>query len=1018
MSHLGKLVLLAAALSSLAAAVTHYDLMRVRITDPKQVRQLEAAGGIVNGPDRNGRMLVEVPIEQVHSLRQAGWDLELLLADVTSFYQKNAQDGRYHTYTEIKDSFLLMAQNNPNICKFETLGYASNDSLLFALKITDNPDIEEDEPELFFEAAIHGDEKCATEPIFAWAVYLVSNYGVDPQVTYWINTREIWVQCPANPYGHIVGTRGNRNGVDCNRDYGFMWFYETAYREPFTQPEATAMARLALRNGFSHWQSGHGGTYMISTPWSYSPFGTRDSVEIQFLAQQYHNHTGYPYGPGYRVMYPINGASKDYAYGAHGAIGWTVETCIYKTPPAESLDQIILRERNAMKMMLANIDRGVRGIVSDSLTGVPIRARVTPLPINFPSYCDSLGDYHRYLRPGTYSMAFEANGYQPKTIANVVVTPDTVTYLNVQLVPDTTRPITLHRFMWGRGVSDEAIVSTPDWALGVHDGRRFSLGRGGIAVYDFGLQIVNGPGNDFTVYEDDADPEGYRVEVANNWLGPWTTIGWDTGTASFDLTAGGANICRYIRITDDSSATSGATAGFDLDAVEAIMANIAAVVFHNKTILDSPPGGNNDGKLDPGESAGLVLHLKNVGRLLAPDVSATLSTGDTFVSVLDSVGTFGTIPPESIRANWLDQFRVSVLGTCPREHRAVMKLRLWGGYQDSLQFDLVVGEFRTTDPIPDGPAEPPRYWCYDDTDTGYAPCPVYNWVEIRNRGTRLNLSDDQTVQLNLPSGFGPWRFYGQSFSQISVCSNGWVAPGATTITAYANTGLPTVSLPGAVCLNWRDLYPPAGGGVWWFYDTSNHRVIVEYDSVRYYSGGLFDKFELVLYDTTVRTPSGDNVFWEQFYSHNGDWGTVGEQDPSQSIAIEYLGPSGYHRAAAPVIPGRAIKYTTEYEVGIKEPVGATSRSRLASLVVAPTVVGRRPWCGIWAAPATLNLRCSTRPAAQSQHWRPAVSAPAPITPFGTAPTAEADLCPGAFTLSRLRQFRSRGRWASKRSRPS
>ncbi|MEO0074356.1 MAG: M14 family zinc carboxypeptidase, partial [candidate division WOR-3 bacterium] len=800
----------------------HFDLMRTAVSGREQISILEQAGCIVNGFDQDGMLLVEVPREEVDRLRGAGWRLEMLMEDVTSFYERNAQDYRFHTYTQIKDTFMEMARNNPGFVKFETLGFASNDSLLFALKITDNPLVEEDEPELMFEAAIHGDEKCATEPVFEWAVYLVRNYGVDPSVTYWVNTREIWVQCPTNPYGHIVGQRYNRNGVDCNRDYGFMWFYETSFREGFTQPETRAHLRLMQRNAFNYWSSGHGGTYCISTPWSYSPFGTRDSMEIQYLAQQYHNITGYPYGPGYRVMYQINGASKDYAYGALGGVGWTIETCIYKTPPVESLPQIIAREHNAMRMIMVNIDRGVRGIVTDSITGVPIRARVRPLPIDFPSYCDSLGDYHRYLRPGTYSIVFEANGYRPKTVNGVVVTADTVTYLDVELTPDQSLPFSLHQFVTGRGVSDVQIYSTPDWALGPHDGRRFSLGRGGFAVYDFGTQIINGPGADFTVYEDDSDPEGYRVDVSDNPLGPWTFVGWDTGTASFDL--GTTSSFRYIKITDDSGAVSGAAAGFDLDAVEAVVVNMPAVVYYDKLVQDSPPGGNSNGILDPGECAGLVLGLKNIGRLPVYDLVARLSTSDTMISVLDSLGSFGTIAPDSVRYSRTDKFRLSARPNTPREHQVVMKLLMSGSdYHDSLTFVLTVGELRMCDPIPDGPRIPPLYWCYDDTDTGYTPCPAYDWVEIRGRGTRLTLGDDQTVQVDLPVGFGPWRFYGQQFTQISICSNGWVAPGYTNSTTYTPIMLPDAGVPAAVYLNWTDLYPPAGGGVWYWYDSANRR---------------------------------------------------------------------------------------------------------------------------------------------------------------------------------------------------
>ncbi|MFO7650002.1 MAG: M14 family zinc carboxypeptidase, partial [bacterium] len=744
--------------AGLAQAGQHYDLVTVDARDAAEVRELEELGCIVNGPGPDGRTLVEVPVEQTDRLAAAGWSVNVLMRDVTSFYEKNGQDYRYHTYTQIKDSFMLMAQNNPTFVKFETLGLASNDSLIFALKITDNPLVEEDEPELMYEAAIHGDEKCATEPAFEFAVYLIRNYGVDPNVTYWVNTREIWVLCPTNPYGHIAGVRSNRNGYDCNRDYGFMWWYETSAREPFTQRETQVQLRLMQRNAFNYWQSGHGGTYFISTPWSYSPYGTRDSMEFWYLGGQYHNITGYPNSPGYRGMYRINGASKDYAYGAGGAIGWTVETCIYKTPPVDSLAQIIAREHTAMKMILANIDRGIRGIVTDSVTGVPIKARVRPMPINFPSFCDSIGDFHRYLRPGTYSVLFEANGYHSKTVSNVVVTADTVTRVNVALAPDTAAPLCLHQFIAGRGVSDVSIASTPDWALGPRDGRRFSLGRGGFAIYDFGRTLVNSSGSDFTVYEDDGDPEGYRIEVANDWAGPWTVLGRDTGTASFDLAAGGVGACRYVKVVDDSGATSGSTAGFDLEAIEAVMSNAAAVVYQAQTVLDSPPGGNNDGKLDPGETADLVLQLGNVGRQPAQNIVGTLSSTDTLLVVLDATANYGTIQPDSSRANWNDHFRVRASANTPREYRVTMRLALAGtGYADTLELDITVGELRAVDPIPDGPRQPARFWAYDDVDTAYAQHPQFGWVEINGVGTRLTLSDDQTSVVSLPSGFGPWR---------------------------------------------------------------------------------------------------------------------------------------------------------------------------------------------------------------------------------------------------------------------
>jgi len=60
-----------------------------------------------------------------------------------------------------------------------------------------------------------------------------------------------------------------------------------------------------------------------------------------------------------------------------------------------------------------------------------------------------------------------------------------------------------------------------------------------------------------------------------------------------------------------------------------------------------------------------------------------------------------------------------------------------------------------------------------------------------------------------------------------------------------------------ICLNWDDLWPTSSGGhgyVYYYHDAANHRFVIEYDSVAYYSQTtVYDKFEAVIYDTTVTT---------------------------------------------------------------------------------------------------------------------------------------------------------------------
>jgi hypothetical protein len=267
------------------------------------------------------------------------------------------------------------------------------------------------------------------------------------------------------------------------------------------------------------------------------------------------------------------------------------------------------------------------------------------------------------------------------------------------------------------------------------------------------------------------------------------------------------------------------------------------------------------------------------------------------------------------------------------------------GYVGTAGFELVVGEVWAVDPIPDGPRQPPLYWAFEDADTSYDQHPVYEWVEINGTGTQLSFpNNDAVLVVNLPTGFGPLLYYGQSYSQISVSADGWIAPGNYTSTNYTNTSLPNSSAPpGALCPNWDDLYPGYGsqGYVYYYHDAANNRFIVEWDSSSYYSSRTTkDKFEVIFYDTTMASPSGDNDIVFQYRSANlYNSSTVGIQDPSRTIGIQSLFDGSYDEGASPIAAGRAIRVTTYEPTGISEPLTPSWLER-RSLAIVPNPFSR------------------------------------------------------------------------------
>ena len=127
---------------------------------------------------------------------------------------------RYPTFEVYEEMMYKYAEDFPNICKIDTIGVSENGRDVLVLRITDNPNKDENEPEVFYTGQMHGDE-IVTYVIFLRLIdYLLSNYGLNQDITDLVNNVDIWINPLSNPDGtyragnHTVGgaTRYNYNG--------------------------------------------------------------------------------------------------------------------------------------------------------------------------------------------------------------------------------------------------------------------------------------------------------------------------------------------------------------------------------------------------------------------------------------------------------------------------------------------------------------------------------------------------------------------------------------------------------------------------------------------------------------------------------------------------------------------------------------------------------------------------------------------------------------------------------------
>ncbi|RCN39924.1 hypothetical protein ANCCAN_14144 [Ancylostoma caninum] len=97
-------------------------------------------------------------------------------------------------------------------------------------------------------------------------------------------------------------------------------------------------------------------------------------------------------------------------------------------PDGEQLPQLWEDNKKALMEYMFAVHSGIKGLVSDAVTGEPIEGAVVwirngtdKLPIRHPVTSWLLGDYYRILPAGKYEVLVHAEGYEPAT-RNVTVT--------------------------------------------------------------------------------------------------------------------------------------------------------------------------------------------------------------------------------------------------------------------------------------------------------------------------------------------------------------------------------------------------------------------------------------------------------------------------------------------------------------------------------------------------------------------------------------------------------------------
>ncbi len=407
-----------------------------------------------------------------------------------------------------------------------------------------------------------------------------------------------------------------------------------------------------------------------------------------------------------------------------------------------------------------------------------------------------------------------------------------------------------------------------------------------------------------------------------SWVDLATVTGsqssWEEVTVNLSSFAGSSRVFIRFLVTSDGSVTRDGWYIDDVSLEKDVPLEGIVLSLSDFEVLDQ--GGN--GVLDPGESARFLIALKNFGNETANGVHATLTTSDQYVVINDSTADFGTITANGgVVAD--TAFQISALPETPREHHVLLTMNVIdsSGYTKTFQLNLVVGVRTVNDPS--GP-DNYGYFALESNDTSYSSAPSFNWIEIApeagGHGTALSLGDDDDEVVSLPFSF---TYYGNVFTNVTIGSNGLMAMGSTRATDFSNSGIPNTDGPAnMIAPLWDDLNPARGGQIAYYFDSLNHRFIVEWHEVPHYgSTGELETFEVILLDPTYYpTTTGDGMIVFQYLTDpTQDDFTTGIENGSQTDGLQIYYDGDVDRYSTGIYGGKAIKFTTSNPLNVAEP---------------------------------------------------------------------------------------------------
>ena len=314
----------------------------------------------------------------------------------------------YPSAESINEIVVQLSRQYPNITKLTSIGKSRSGIDLYVLKISDNPNQDELQPEFKYIANMHGDEILGRELMVRLARDILSEYATNPEIKELVDNTEIYIMPSMNPDGANRRQRGNASYVDLNRNFPDFTTRDNRNVPGNRQPETVAVMNFQKDRNFALSANFHGGAVVVNYPWDTTDHAhPLENLVVDFSlayadqVEGMRNSSEFPRGivNGYD-WYEVNGGMQDWSYHWHRDLQVTVELSQPKWPRYQDVEGYYAEHKKPLLDYIRKIHQGLGVGLSAPTEKATIK--LSGMGLSFEE--SFVGEYYRVLPQGTYQV--------------------------------------------------------------------------------------------------------------------------------------------------------------------------------------------------------------------------------------------------------------------------------------------------------------------------------------------------------------------------------------------------------------------------------------------------------------------------------------------------------------------------------------------------------------------------------------------------------------------------------------